>query len=152
VGRSNSFTGTMALELGPADGAEWAAAPRSRDADPIPGVALVVDDEPQIRGLLSTLLRNRGWSVIEAADGTSALALAPESLDLLVTDYDMPSISGVVLAEQLRLRDKRLPVLMVSGHPEIGAKLGTLKGPRTAFVSKPFPLHEFISRVRLITA
>ena len=114
-------------------------------------MALVVDDEPLVRALVSTVLRNRGWSVIEAADGPSALALAPETLGLLVTDYEMPVISGLTLAEQLRLRDGRLPVLMVSGHPDVAARLSTLGGPRTAFVSKPFPVDELISTIRAIT-
>ncbi len=148
----NRFVRTVAVERRPADELEGTADPRPETADQIAGVALVVDDEPLVRALVSTLLRNRGWSVIEAADGLSALALAPETLGLLVTDYEMPAITGVTLAEQLRLRNDRLPVLMVSGHPEIAGELSALRGPRTAFVSKPFPVEELISTVRLITA
>ncbi len=148
----NRSVGTLAAERSPADELEGTVDPRAKTADQVAGVALVVDDEPLVRTLVSTLLRNRGWSVIEAADGLSALALAPESLGLLVTDYEMPAITGVTLAEQLRLRHEGLPVLMVSGHPEIAGKLSALRGPRTAFVSKPFPAEELISTVRLITA
>lgn len=146
------FLSTPAAERRPADGFERTADLRPETADRVAGVALVVDDEPLVRTLVSTLLRNRGWSVIEAADGRSALSLAPETLGLLVADYDMPAITGVALAEQLRLRNDRLPVLMVSGHSEIAGELTSLAGPRAAFVSKPFPVEEFISTVRLITA
>jgi CheY-like chemotaxis protein len=146
------FVRTLAVERQPPDGFEATADLRPETADRVAGVALVVDDEPLVRTLVSTLLRDRGWSVIEAADGPSALALAPETLGLLVTDYDMPAITGVALAEQLRLRNDRLPVLMVSGHSEIAGELSSLPGPRAAFVSKPFPVEEFISTVRLITA
>lgn len=115
-------------------------------------VALVVDDEPFVRALVAAVLRRRGWSVIEAPDGSSALALAPQALDLLVTDYEMPVISGVAVAEQLRLRDGRLPVLVLSGRPDAAARMRGLRGPRTAFVGKPFPVEELIATIRLITA
>lgn len=151
VDTPNRFVRTLAVERRPADGFEGTVDPLPETADGAAGVALVVDDEPLVRALVSTLLRKWGWSVIEAADGPSALALAPETLGLLVTDYDMPAITGVTLAEQLRLRNDTLPVLMVSGHPEIAGELSSLRGPRAAFVSKPFPVEELISTIRLIT-
>ena len=115
-------------------------------------MALVVDDEPLVRRLVSSVLRNRGWSVIEAADGPSALAVAPPELALLVTDFEMPTITGLALARKLRLRDGELPVLMVSGHPDVGGRMGSLRGSRTAFVSKPFPVEELIAQIGAITA
>ena len=110
--------------------------------DELAPVALVVDDEPLVRQLVSTVLRHRGWSVIEAADGTVALTVAPETLDLLVTDHEMPAVTGVALAERLRQRDGQLLVLMVSGHPDVPRKIRNLRGPRTAIVRKPFPIEE----------
>lgn len=113
--------------------------------------ALVVDDERLVRSFVSNVLRRRGWSVIEAADGASALALAPRTLDLLVTDYEMPSVTGVALAQKLRLRNRMLPVVMVSGHPDVAGLMSLLHGPRTAFVSKPFPVEELISTIGSVT-
>jgi CheY-like chemotaxis protein len=110
-------------------------------------IALVVDDEPLIRRFVSTILRREGWSVLEAADGVSALAMAEaEPLDLLVTDYEMPRFSGVALATELRKRDGDLPVLMVSGHPDAARKMQGLDG-RTAFTLKPFAADELVSRI-----
>ncbi len=114
--------------------------------------ALVVDDEPLVRTLVSTALRHRGWFVIEAADGATALDLAPATLDLLVTDYEMPAVTGVTLAEILRRRHRALPVVVVSGHPDVAAKMDALRGPRTAFVGKPFPVEELISKIGSITS
>jgi CheY-like chemotaxis protein len=113
--------------------------------------ALVVDDEQLVRTFVSTVLRRRGWSVIEAPDGPSALAMAPERLDLLVTDYEMPSVSGLALAQKLRLRIRGLPVVMVSGHPEVAGLMDPLHGSRTAFVSKPFPVEKLISTIGSVT-
>jgi CheY-like chemotaxis protein len=75
------------------------------------------------------VLRHRGWSVVEAADGTVALTVAPETLDLLVTDYEMPAVTGVTLAEKLRQRDGELHVLRVSGHPDVPRRLRKLAHP-----------------------
>jgi DNA-binding response OmpR family regulator len=127
--------------------AEAIAALSDRDETPAP-LALVVDDEPLIRQLVSTVLRRRGWTVIEAADGSVALSVVGAGpVDLLVTDCEMPFVSGVRLAQQLRELHNELPVLMVSGRPEAARKMRSLKGPRTAFVRKPFPLEELVAGI-----
>jgi CheY-like chemotaxis protein len=108
-----------------------AVAALSDSDDETAPLALVVDDEPLIRQLVSTVLRRRGWTVIEAADGSVALSVVGEGpVDLLVTDYEMPFISGLRLAEQMRELDGELPVLMVSGRPDVARKMRSLKGPQ----------------------
>jgi DNA-binding response OmpR family regulator len=130
--------------------ADAVAALSDRDDAPVP-LALVVDDEPLIRQLVSTVLRRRGWAVIEAADGSVALSVVGgEPVDPLVTDYEMPFVSGIRLAEQMRELDDQQPVLMVSGRPEAARKMRSLNGPRTAFVSKPFPVEELVASIGTI--
>jgi CheY-like chemotaxis protein len=115
-------------------------------ADHLP-VALVVDDQPLVRRFLSTVLRRQGWAVREAWDADSAVAVSDaEKIDLLVTDYDMPTVTGVALARTLRERHLGLPVLMVSGHPEAAVELEGLRG-RTAFAQKPISIDELIASV-----
>jgi CheY-like chemotaxis protein len=110
-------------------------------------IALVVDDEPLVRGFVSTVLRRQGWSVREAANATDAMAIAAAGpLDLLVTDYEMPGLTGLALAEQLRISNSRLPVLMVSGHPEAVGEIRGLDG-HTAFARKPFAAAELVSTI-----
>lgn len=110
-------------------------------------VALVVDDQPLVRRFLSAVLRRQGWAVREAWDAISAVAVSDaEALDLLVTDYDMPTVTGVALARTLRERQFGLPVLMVSGHPEAAVELKSLRG-RTAFAQKPISIDELIAGV-----
>ena len=117
---------------------------RGGDAAPI---ALVVDDEPFVRGFVSTVLRRQGWSVREAPDATAALTIARAfPPDLLVTDFEMPLISGVALAEQLRKSDKDLPVLVVSGYPEAARSMRTLVG-NTAFRRKPFVAEDLVASI-----
>jgi len=110
-------------------------------------VALVVDDEPLVRRFVSAVLRHEGWSVVEAGSAVAALAIADNGpFDLLVTDYEMPDVTGVALAQQLRKRDEDLPVLMVSGHPDAAREIQGLEG-RTAFALKPFAAQELVTRV-----
>jgi DNA-binding response OmpR family regulator len=125
--------------------------------DPTPGdvapIALVVDDEPAVRGLMSRLLARRGWSVVQAADGAAALtAVAGRKLSLLVTDYDMPALNGFDLAARLRSLNGRLPILMVSGHPDAAARILELAGGRTALAAKPFMPAEFLDQVDALFA
>jgi CheY-like chemotaxis protein len=141
----------LALQHRRMDEVDAESALRPDANDELAPVAFVVDDEPLVRQLVSAVLRHRGWSVIEAADGTIALTVAPETLNLLVTDYEMPAVTGVTLAERLRRRDGELSVLMVSGHPDVPRKMRNLRGPRTAFVRKPFPVEELVSTIGSIT-
>ena len=109
---------------------------------------LVVDDEPLVRQFVSTVLRREGWSVLEAANAIAALAMADGDFpDLLVTDYEMPSVTGMSLAQRLREVDEELPVLMVSGHPDVARRVRSLRGSHTAFARKPFGAEELVSSI-----
>jgi DNA-binding response OmpR family regulator len=122
-------------------------------AGDIAPIALVVDDEPAVRGLMSRLLVRRGWAVVQAADGASALsAVADRQLSLLVTDYDMPVLNGFDLAARLRSFNGRLPILMVSGHPDAAARILELDGGRIALAAKPFVPAEFLDQVDALVA
>jgi two-component system KDP operon response regulator KdpE len=102
---------------------------------------------------MSMLLARRGWSVVQAADGASALSAAAEQrLSLLVTDYDMPVLNGLDLAARLRRFNGRLPILMVSGHPDAAARILELAGGRTALAAKPFLPEEFLSQIDALVA
>jgi DNA-binding response OmpR family regulator len=77
---------------------------------------LVVDDDMVIRLLSLTVLAHSGYRVDTAEDGETAWeALHAENYDLLITDNNMPKVSGVELVKRLRLEDAALPVIMVSG-------------------------------------
>lgn len=78
---------------------------------------VLVDDEPEIRRLLSRHLGRLGYTVWEAGDGEEAVTLVKaESPDVVVTDMTMPRLDGLGLLEQLRNVDPGLPVIVLTGH------------------------------------
>src|SRR5262245_27534283 len=111
---------------------------------------LVVDDEPQIRTLVRTLLSQVGLHSIEACDGASAIAAAQRlngEISLLLTDINMPdsTMNGIELAGAMRLQFPEIPVVFVSSDSE-QAPAGDL------FVMKPFDLKAFHRTVRELVA
>ncbi len=81
------------------------------------GKVLVVDDDGEIRTLLSRRLRRAGYSVEEAGDGVEALERVEQAVpDVVVTDMAMPRLDGLGLLKELRNRDPELPVIVLTGH------------------------------------
>ncbi|HMH77281.1 MAG TPA: response regulator, partial [Candidatus Udaeobacter sp.] len=116
---------------------------------------LVVDDEPEVLELATEILRHVGYSVLEAADGATALEVArghAGEIHLLVTDMVMPGMSGRDLAEQLRAVRKGLPVVYISGYVQDSAARSALSSERSAFVAKPFTPELLTDRVRELLA
>lgn len=108
---------------------------------------LLVEDEAAIRSLLSRLLGDAGWNVVEARDGEQALSMAAElgHLDLVVTDIGLPRLPGTAVVERLRERRVDLPVLFISGFPE--DPTSELRAPHTDFLAKPFSGDELLRRI-----
>jgi len=104
-------------------------------------VVLLVEDEPLVRSLAVRLLRRLGYTVLEAKDGPSALALAqPDTrIDLLLTDVMLPGeLSGPGIAEELTRRRPDLRVVFASGYSREMIELGAHGGPSVRFLSKPY--------------
>ena len=104
-------------------------------------VVLLVEDEPLVRATTVRLLRRLGYSVLEAADGASALALVkPDSrIDLLLTDVMLPgTITGPKLADEIKRLRPDIPVLFASGYSQEIIDLGAHAGPSMRFLAKPY--------------
>ncbi|NJD67638.1 MAG: response regulator [candidate division NC10 bacterium] len=100
---------------------------------------LLVDDEPDIRRLLSRHLRRLGYTVGEAADGEEALALVPrEGPDVVITDMAMPRLGGLELIERLRDLAHDLPVIVLTGHGSFENAIAAMrKGILFDYLVKP---------------
>ncbi|MFI6150024.1 response regulator transcription factor [Streptomyces sp. NPDC051109] len=125
-----------------------------------PGASLlVVDDEPNIRELLSASLRFVGFRVTSAANGADALAaVAEERPDLVVLDVMLPDISGFAVVRRLREAvgagsgsgADHLPVLFLTAKDGVDDKISGLTAGGDDYVTKPFSLEELIARIRAI--
>ncbi len=113
--------------------------------------ALLVEDEPEVRGLVERILRMYGYTVLSAGSPAEAIALSanrPGTIDILVTDVIMPGMNGRELARVLSASRPELRVLYMSGYTDaVIAKQGILE-PGTAFVSKPFTPDVLARKVR----
>jgi DNA-binding response OmpR family regulator len=108
---------------------------------------LVVDDDPDIRGLLRELLDRRGFDVTEARDGQEALrAFFAQRPDLVVLDVAMPVLDGWKTLERIReLSD--VPVVMLTARTTELEKTRGLRAGADDYVTKPFGRQELLARV-----
>jgi DNA-binding response OmpR family regulator len=108
---------------------------------------LVVDDDPDIRGLLRELLDRRGFDVTEARDGQEALrAFFADRPDLVVLDVAMPVLDGWKTLERIReLSD--VPVVMLTARTTELEKTRGLRAGADDYVTKPFGRQELLARV-----
>ena len=112
---------------------------------------LLVDDEPQIRLLVKTLLSEEGFESIEASDGCGAFATAKRldgAISLLLTDIDMPGspMNGIELARAVKSEFPDVPILLVSGQRP-ATDLDSV-APGNVFVKKPFDPRVFADTAR----
>jgi CheY-like chemotaxis protein len=125
----------------------FAAASRDSFAPPRPMV-LFVDDDPAIRALGKAVLTRAGYAVDFAADGAEAWeALAAMDYDLLVTDHQMPRMTGLELAVQVRRAGMRLPIIMTSGSFDPTREVACAWLNLAAFLPKPFTIGSLLDAV-----
>jgi two-component system, cell cycle sensor histidine kinase and response regulator CckA len=108
---------------------------------PVRGAVLVVEDEAPVRRLTARLLRDAGFTTLEAANGREAVAVLEETdeeLRLLLTDIVMPKMSGRELAERVRGMHPDLPVLFMSGYTDDVVVRHGVATADLPFVAKPF--------------
>ncbi|MDQ3412174.1 MAG: response regulator [Chloroflexota bacterium] len=119
------------------------------------GTILIADDEPNIRQLIAFTLRRRGYTVLEAEDGTVALErIRRERPDLAVLDVMMPGLTGLAVTRQLGLEPETaaIPIILLSAKGQ-GSEIeaGLASGARLYLV-KPFSPRELADRVAEVLA
>lgn len=112
---------------------------------------LIADDDPQILRALRITLTARGYDVLTAGDGRTALGSAIEHHpDLVVLDLGMPGLTGIEVIEGLR-GWSGVPILVVSGRSESWDKVAALDAGADDYVTKPFAADELLARIRALT-
>jgi DNA-binding response OmpR family regulator len=117
------------------------------------GRALVVEDEPNIRELISLHLGLEGLQVTTAVDGESALKLAgSDPFDVVVLDLMLPKIDGVTVCRAIRREGSNadVPILMLTAKREENDKVVGLESGADDYLTKPFGVRELVARVRAL--
>lgn len=111
---------------------------------------VVIEDEPNLRVLLSRLLSDAGYRVTTAANGSAGLniLLAEDTADLVVLDLMLPDLSGEEVLHVLLAAKPETRVLVLSSVHEVGRRVGVLDAGAVDFVAKPFTNAELLARVR----
>ena len=111
------------------------------------GSVLVVDDEPQVRRLLTRMLDEEGFAVTPAACGAEALALLVDPADVVVLDMRLPDLNGLDVARQARKRWPDLPILFISAYPEAALRDRDAEELVQFFLCKPFTHEQLLEAV-----
>ncbi|MFN3344935.1 MAG: response regulator, partial [Chloroherpetonaceae bacterium] len=111
---------------------------------------LIVEDEPFMRTLLAKMLRTKGYSVLEAADGEEALTLfekQKKQIDLVLTDMGMPNIDGYELLKRLRCMKENIKIVVMTGYID-SEQTEKLAQEKVDIISKPFDMAEMSAVIR----
>jgi CheY-like chemotaxis protein len=156
VSRRMRWLGGEALRRGGrgAEGARRAAAP-ARASTATARIVLVADDDPAVRLLVAEALRQSGYTVLEAADGEEAMAIAQRhdgEISLLISDIVMPRMGGRELAKRFAAARPETPVLLMSGSLGDAGLREQLQEDNMPFLAKPFALGSLMDKVREVCA
>jgi len=114
---------------------------------------LAVDDSASMRQMVSFTLKGAGYDVVEAADGVEALTMAQgQSVDLVVTDVNMPNMDGITLIKQLRGLPayKFTPMLMLTTESGSEKKQQGKAAGATGWIVKPFNPDQLLATVKKV--
>jgi len=113
---------------------------------------LIVDDDPMVRNLISTILSMKGHACDEASDGFEALEkLEANQYDAMILDIVMPKMDGMTLVKKISQKNKDLPVLMMTGYSQMTYRKlpineEAIHAGASEFIDKPFDMNEFYIR------
>lgn len=112
------------------------------------GRILLADDDEQLREGLSRMLQREGYSVDAAADGAAATKLLGSGeYDLVITDLQMPGVSGIGLLRLVRARDLDLPVILIAGAPSVSSAVEAVEQGAFRYLVKPFEAEQILPQV-----
>ena len=116
------------------------------------GLVLVVDDEPDVRKVVRMTLEKTGYDVIEAEDGEKAIEAIhqgenPLMLDVIITDIRMPKINGVEAINYFQQQWPRVPLIVLTGFPDMEMATGFLNKGIVDYLVKPVEKEKLLKSV-----
>lgn len=117
--------------------------------------SLVVDDSATMRRIVVNALKTIGWNdIVEAGDGAEALSKCDGSVELVITDWNMPVMGGLELVQQLRANPDtaKLPILMVTTRSVKEDILQAVQAGVTGYILKPFTPQSLKEKIDQVVA
>ena len=115
------------------------------------GTLLVIDDEPEIRESLETLLTLEGFEIEAAADATSGWRrLEKKPFDLVLLDVSLPDRSGLDLLKDIRAVDSSLPVVMITAYGSVENAVQAMRAGATNYVTKPWDNEKLLAEINVL--
>jgi DNA-binding response OmpR family regulator len=112
---------------------------------------LLVDDEESVQKVLTYPLEREGYRVVQARDGQEALErYREEPVDLVILDLMLPRLDGLAVCRRLREERSAVPIIMLTARGDEGDKVLGLELGADDYITKPFSIREFMSRVRAL--
>ena len=100
---------------------------------------LIVDDEKNYPPILSAVLEEEGFETYSANSGKEALQILENSdVDLVLTDMKMPAMDGIELLEKVKMKDPKLPVIMMTAHGTVEKAVEAMQKGAYNYILKPF--------------
>lgn len=121
-----------------------------RDAAPVSGKALLVDDESSLLEVLANILQHMGYEVIKAVDGVDALQKLKENVDdisIVLMDITMPRMDGTEAYGHMRYINPNLPIIICSGYSESDISSRFIEDENLHFVRKPYRFDQIASKL-----
>jgi len=124
------------------------------ERDQQPARILLIDDDPALGGYLTRVLRTRGgFDVTHELDSIGALRrIGTEQWDLLITDIEMPGMTGLELLERVRQLEPDLPVAVLTGNPTVDYAVSALRSSAAEFLQKPIGAPELVAKANELIA
>jgi len=118
-------------------------------ADGTPLRALVVDDEPDLAEVLTSMLAHEGWAARAAHDGAEARRLAEQARpDVVILDVNLPDASGFDVLHELRALNPAVCVLFLTARDSVEDRIAGITAGGDDYVTKPFSMEEVAARLR----
>ena len=113
---------------------------------------MTVDDSSSVRQMVGFTLKDAGYEVLEAVDGKDALAKLSGTVDMIITDLNMPNMDGIELIRQVRtLPDyKFIPIVMLTTESQAEKKQAGKDAGATGWIVKPFKPEQLLAVVKKV--
>ena len=113
---------------------------------------LIIEDEPKISANIKRALEEEGYAVDAAYTGREGLDWGMSALyDVILLDILLPDMDGMAVCKELRIRDNRTPILMLTARDRIEDRVKGLDAGADDYLVKPFALEELLARIRALT-